>query len=98
GLDDFDDNNDNTKGESNDEVEMPVSSLHPSDLFDYPWTFQDAAYRRDAFFACFLKGSAYKRDLQEFLSHPVARAKKAARSRREYASFVSHYVGADESL
>jgi hypothetical protein len=98
GVADFDDNNDDAHWESTEEVEMPASSLHLADLFDYPWTFQEPGYRRDAFLECLLKGSAYKRDFQELLSHPMARAKKAAQSRRDYAWWVWTYVGVDWSL
>ncbi|HEV2688776.1 MAG TPA: hypothetical protein VGV35_09485, partial [Bryobacteraceae bacterium] len=98
GVDDFDDNNDNARGESTDEVEMPAAVLGLADLFDYPRTFRETGYRRDAFLECLLRGSAYKRDFQEFLSHPLERAKKARASRQNYAWFVSHYVGADWSL
>ena len=98
GVDNFDDNIDNSRGESTGEVEMPVSSLHLKDLFDYPWTFHQRGYRRDALLECLLKGSAYKRDLQELLSHPLARLKKTAESRKYYAQWGWQYVGADWSM
>jgi len=98
GVDDFDDNDGVGPVESTQEVEMAVSSLGWRDLFDFPFTFQNKTFRRDAFLQCLLKGSAYKRDFQELLSHPVARWKRAAESRRKYAWFKGHYVGADWSL
>ncbi len=98
GVDNFDDNNDNSRAESTAEVEMPVSSLHLGDLFDYPWTFREPGYRRDAFLECVLKGTAYKKDFQELLSHPLERARKAAASRRDYVRFMWDYDGADWSL
>jgi hypothetical protein len=98
GVDDFDDNNDHLRGESTEEVEMPVSSLHLADVFDYPWTFQEPRYRRDAFLECVLKGSAYKRDFQELLSHPLVRLKRAAESRASYQSWNWEYVGDDPSM
>src|SRR5579864_153900 len=98
GVDSFDDNNDSWRGDSTAEVEMPVSSLHLKDLFDYPWTFRQPGYRRDAFLECLLKGSAYKRDFLEFLSHPVDRVEKAAKSREDYGPFMRAYVGADWSM
>lgn len=98
GVDSFDDNNDSFRGESTAEVEMPVSSLRLKDLFDYPWTFRQPAYRRDAFLECLLKGSAYKRDFLELLSSPLDRAKRAAKSREDYGPFMWDYVGADWSM
>jgi len=98
GLDDYDDNDDYSRGESPSEVEMPVFSLHIWDVFDYPWTFRAPNYRRDAFWECILKGSAYKRDFQELLSHPFLRWRSAKKTRHDYAWFVAHYIGADWSL
>ncbi|HYL75552.1 MAG TPA: hypothetical protein VEU96_15170 [Bryobacteraceae bacterium] len=98
GVDSFDDNNHSFRGESTAEVEMPVASLHVKDLFDYPWTYQRPAYRRDAFLECLLKGSAYKRDFMEFLSSPLDRMTRAVKSREHYGPFMWDYVGADWSM
>ena len=98
GVDDYDDNNDYSRGESTAEVEMPAPALRFADVFTYPWTFQDPGYKRDAILECLLKGSGYKKDLQEFISHPRERAQKARKSRADYAQFMWQWVGADWSM
>ncbi|HEV2688779.1 MAG TPA: hypothetical protein VGV35_09500 [Bryobacteraceae bacterium] len=98
GVDNYDDNDDNARSESTQEVEMPVSSLHLRDLFDYPWTFRGPGYRRDAFLEIVIEGSAYKRDLQELLLHPVERARKTAQSHESYGPYMWDYVGSERSL
>ena len=98
GVDDYDDNNDYSRGESTAEVEMAAPALRLADLFTYPWSFSDPGYRRDAFLECFLKGSAYKRDLQELISHPRTRTKKTHDSRADYAQFMRQWIGAGWSM
>jgi len=98
GVDDYDDNNDYSRAESTAEVEMSAPALRLADILDYPWSFRDPLYRRDALLECLLKGSAYKRDLQELTSHLQARVRKARESRAAYAQFIRQWVGADWSM
>jgi hypothetical protein len=60
------------------DLNMTAGSLGLRDLFDFPFTFRSTANRREAFLGCLFKGSAYKRDFQEFLAHPTHRLVQAA--------------------
>lgn len=80
------------------DLQMAVGSLGLRDLIDFPFSFPSAYNQRQAFLGCLLKGSAYKKDFQEFLAHPTHRWLEAAYYRAWSVSKNWETVGSDQSL
>ena len=71
--------------------------VHPflrlADLFDYPFTYLDPASRMQAAEAILFKGLFFKSDLQDFLTHPLARIREADAWRKHGLEWMAAYPG-----
>jgi hypothetical protein len=75
-----------------------LARLELGDLFEFPLSYRDRKLQWEAFRAILLKGYAYKRDFQEFLSHPLERLARARLYKEGSAQWFDDYRQTEDSL
>jgi hypothetical protein len=95
--DDYDDQEQYPDARDSD-LHYVLARLEIGDLFEFPLSHRDRKLQWTAFRAILLKGYAYKRDFQEFLSHPLERLARVRLYKEGSAQWFDDYQPTDDSL
>jgi hypothetical protein len=72
--------------------------LELRDLIEFPRSFRETTRQWTAFRAILLKGYGYRRDFQDFLSHPADRIEQVRLARENSATWLFDYEGTEDRI